>query len=149
MIGRQELRYDTSQIPGGTFYDSYAHAQTLVGEMPIVRVSLVLDGGWAGDQVINPVCGVRVNDNTFVPQNGGATETCDLPPATIKITKLPDSVANPVSIQPADDDSQFRIVDCKYIYNLFTGSLSGPGRYKVEVVINGIPVEGAAYFDMR
>ena len=28
-----DLRYDTSQIPGGTFYDSYAHAQTLMGNL--------------------------------------------------------------------------------------------------------------------
>jgi hypothetical protein len=44
---------------------------------------------------------------------------------------------------------QFRIVDCKYMYNLATSSLSGPGRYKVEAVINGSPVAVRAYFDLK
>jgi hypothetical protein len=152
MINRPELRYDTSQIAGGTFYDSYAHALTLVGSMPIVRASLVLDGGWAGDQVINPVVNAAVNDNIFVPLSGGG-QTCDLPPATIQITQISGSatepVNEPISIQPVDSDSQFRVVDCKYMYNLATASLPGTGRYKVEVVIDGNPAAGAAFFDLR
>src|SRR4026208_1160625 len=36
MIGLSDLRYDTSQV-GGTFYDTYAHAVELVGNMPIIR----------------------------------------------------------------------------------------------------------------
>jgi hypothetical protein len=58
-------------------------------------------------------------------------------------------VNEPISIQPNDDNSQFRIVDCKYMYNLATSSLSGPGGYKVEVMINGNPVAGPALFDLR
>ncbi len=50
MISMTDLRYDTSQYPGGTFYDNYAHAKALVGTSPIIRVSLVLDAGWDGDQ---------------------------------------------------------------------------------------------------
>jgi len=47
------LRYDTSQV-GGTFYDSYANAQTLVGTLNALRASLVIDSGWfAGDQTLN------------------------------------------------------------------------------------------------
>ena len=34
---QSDLRYDTSQYPGGTFYDSYAHALTLIGNTPIIR----------------------------------------------------------------------------------------------------------------
>jgi hypothetical protein len=152
MIGQSDLRYDLSQV-GGSFYGSYVQAQALVGNLPVIRVSLVLDGGWAGDQVINPLGNVSVNGNAFVPENGTPTETCDLPPAEIQITKVlgaPEGPVNePISIQPGKDDSDFRIVDCKYMYNLATSSLSGPGRYKVETVIDGIPVGGAAFFDLR
>lgn len=151
MINLLDLRYDTSQV-GGTFYDTYAGAIALVGGMPIVRASLVLDSGWGGDQVLT-LTSATVNSNTFVPSTSGGAQTCDLPPATIQITKVsgsPTGVVNvPVSIQPTDDNLQFRIVDCKYMYNLATSSLSGPGGYKVEVMINGTPASGAAFFDLR
>ena len=151
MISFTDLRYDTSQV-GGTFYDTYAQALSLVGNMPIIRVSLVLDGGGGGDQVLSP-SNVTVNTNTFVPAAGGVTPTCDLPPATIQITKTSGSpsggVNEPLTVQPGDDNSQFRIVDCKYMYNLATASLSGPGTYRVEVVIDGTPAAGAATFDLR
>jgi len=42
-----------------------------------------------------------------------------------------------------------RIVDCKYLYNLATSSLSGTGKYKVEVVIDGQAVDGATYFSIK
>jgi hypothetical protein len=152
MIAQSDLRYDTSQIPGGTFYDSYAHAQTLVGTLPITAATLVLDGGWAGDQALTP-SNVTVNSNTFVPPSGGSLPTCTLPPATIQIIKLSGSTTGPVNepltIQPADNNSQFRIAGCAYMYNLDTSSLSGAGRYEVDVVIGGTPVAGAAFFDLR
>ena len=67
-----------------------------------------------------------------------------------KISRTPTGPVNDtLSIQPTDDDGYFRIVDCKYMYNLATSSLSGPGRYRVEVVIDGSPVPGAAEFDLR
>ncbi len=151
---RGRLRYDTSQYAGGTFYDTYAHAQTLVGTTPITRASLVLDSGWAGDQQLT-LGSAAVNDNTFTPSSPTMpTKTCKLPAADIKVTKVsgtpPLGVVNePISIQPADTNGQFRIVDCKYMYNLATSSLSGTGQYKVEVVINGTPASGAAYFSLK
>jgi hypothetical protein len=49
--------------------------------------------------------------------------------AKIEIDKTDGSptgaVNEPVSIQPKDTDGFFRIVDCKYMYNLATSSLSG------------------------
>lgn len=153
MINQSDLRYDTSQLAGGTFYDTYAHALAMLGSTPIIRASLVLDSGWAGDQVINPVQNVTVNTNTFTLASGDATPTCDLPLATIQITKTSGSpsglVNEPLTIQPADNNSQFRILDCKYMYNLDASSLSGAGTYKVEAVINGAPVAGPAIFDLR
>ena len=151
MINLADLRYDTSQV-GGTFYDNYAGAMTLVGGMAVIRASLVLDSGWAGDQVVT-LTSATVNSNTFVPSTGSGTATCDLPAATIQITKVSGSssgiVNEPVSIQPNDENLNFRVVDCKYMYNLATSSLSGPGGYKVEVMINGSPAAGPAFFDLR
>jgi hypothetical protein len=148
-------RFDLTQY-GGPFYGTYSDALTAIGSLPITRVSLVLDSGWQnaplGDQVINPIVNPTVNDNTFVPLSG-SSQTCNLPPATIQVTQLSGSptgpVNEPLTIQPADNDSQFRVVDCKYMYNLATTSLPGTGRYKVEVVIGGTPAAGAAYFDLR
>ena len=153
LIGQPDLRYDTSQLPGGTFYDSYAHAQTLVGTTNITRASLVLDSGWAGDQRVT-LSSATVNGDTFAPAAATATATtCNLPPATIKVTKLSGlsagAVNEPVSIQPTDNDGGFRIVDCKYMYNLATSSLSGPGRYRVAAGIGGSPASGPAEFELR
>ena len=151
MIGLPDLRYDTSQV-GGTFYDGFAGAQTLVGEANIRRVSLVVDSGWAGDQRIN-LGDATVNGNTFVPSSGQPAPTCDLPAASILINKLSGTgsgtVNEPISIQPADNNGLFRSVDCKLMYNLATSSLSGPGRYEVKAVIGGTPAGGAALFDLR
>jgi hypothetical protein len=151
MISLSDLRFDTSQV-GGTFYDDYTGALSLVGNMPIVRASLVLDGGGGGDQVLT-LTSATVNDNTWLPASGPPTATCDLPPATIQVTKLigsPSGAVNePLSIQPFDDDLNFRVVDCKYMYNLATGSLYEVGRYQVEAVISGVPVATAALFDLR
>jgi hypothetical protein len=154
LIGLSDLRYDTTQYSGGTFYDTYAHAQALVGNTPVIRASLVLDAGWAGDQRLT-LSSATVNDNTFTPQAGSPlAKTCDLPTnAAIRVTKIagatPGVVNEPVSIQPGDDNGIFRVVDCKLMYNLATSSLSGPGRYRVEAIVNGTPAANPAEFDLR
>ena len=71
MIGLQDLRYDTSQYTGGTFYDTYAHALELMGNLPITRVSLMLDGGWGGDQrltLTSAKVATEAYTETFTPQ---------------------------------------------------------------------------------
>jgi hypothetical protein len=45
LLDDEDLRVDTTQV-GGTFYDTWANAQTLVGNEEITSLSLVLDGGW-------------------------------------------------------------------------------------------------------
>ena len=46
MVGLSDLRYDTSQNPGGNVLDTYAHALEVIDrDTPVTRVSLVLDGG--------------------------------------------------------------------------------------------------------
>jgi hypothetical protein len=151
MIGQPDLRYDTTQV-GGTFYDTYENAQLLVGGLTVIRASLVVDSGWVSDQRLT-VSNVTVNGNTFVPLSGPAVPTCDLPSASIQINKLSGTgagtVNEPLSIQPADNNGLFRQVDCKYMYNLATSSLSGPGRYEVKAVIGGNTAAGSALFDLR
>jgi len=160
MIGLADLRYDTSQYAGGTFYDTYAHAQTLVGgTTPVTRVSLVIESGWQyapnGDQRLN-VSNTTVNDNVyqFVSSAGGSfNSTCTLPPAAIKLTKLdptPDGNINEDTVYsgPTDGGNAFRVVDCKYQYNLSIPSLKGSGTYQVEIQIDGITV-GQAKFDLK
>ena len=153
MIDTGALRYDTTNL-GGTFYDTYANAKTLIGSDTIVKASLVLDSGWGGDQRLT-LNSATVNDNKFTPRPASAlSPTCDLPPAKIRVTKLSGdgagTVNEPTTIQPNDNNGDFRVVDCKYMYNLATSSLSGPGRYQVEAIVDGsTPATGAATFDVR
>ncbi len=150
MIGQPDLRYDTSQV-GGMFYDNYAHALTLVGTLPVVGAALVLDSAFLGDQKLN-FSNVMVNDNTFVPLSGPPAQTCSLPPAMIQVTKISPAtmaVSEVASIQPFDNDSVFRVVDCKYMYNLDVRSLTGAGTYKVEAVLGSSAALGPAYFSLR
>ena len=41
------LFVDTSQLPGGTFYDTWASALISTGPNPVTGIQLVADGGWA------------------------------------------------------------------------------------------------------
>jgi hypothetical protein len=49
LITSTDPRFDTSKFPGGTFYDTYAHAKTLLGSMAIDEIRFVADGGWSFD----------------------------------------------------------------------------------------------------
>ena len=151
MIGMADLRYDLTQY-GGPFYGSYAQAQALVGNLPILRASLVLDAGWGGDQRLT-LTSATVNTNTFTPQPPTPpTPTCPTSQALIGITKVsmsPTGVVNePETIQPQDNNGVFRIVDCKYMYNLATGSLMGAGTYNVSATI-GSTTFPVASFDLK
>lgn len=50
LLTTSDLRVDTSQLAGGTFYDTWAHAVSLVGSSPVTGLSLVVDGGWLAPQ---------------------------------------------------------------------------------------------------
>jgi len=149
MIGMADLRYDTSQYPGGTFYDTYAHTLSLLGTTPIIAVSLILDSGWGGDQVVT-LTSATVNTDTFTPQPPTPpTPVCPTSVAYFGITKVGAAPAGPVNeamtIQPQDNDMIFRIVDCKYMYNLATSSLTGTGDYNVFATIDGNTFPVAAF----
>jgi hypothetical protein len=154
------LRFDTTQF-NGIFYNDYAGAVVAAGGYRVWRASLVLDSGWqdapGGDQRLAPGTTATVEDNTrqFISAAGSdLTSTCDLPtPATIRVTfgdPQPDGVVNEtVTTYPSDSTSLFRVIDCKYQYNLSIPSLtSGPGTYKVEILINSAVV-GTAQFDLK
>lgn len=81
----------------------------------------------------------------------GGVATCNLPPATISVTRTAGGVIGPIDESDyngsADNGSNFRIDSCEYVYNLSTGAL-GPGTYRVDVIINS-QVVGSAVFGLR
>jgi hypothetical protein len=144
----------------GPVYTTYADAvaSTNGGTDIVTGVQLTLDSGWGGDQrltLTSATFATAVFTDTFVPAPASAfSPVCPTQEATIKITKTdavsPEPVNEPISIQPNDNNGIFRIVDCKYMYNLATSSLSGVGTYKVYAVINGVPVTtNPAVFDLK
>jgi len=155
LIGLSDLRYDTTQV-GGTFYDTYAHAQALIGNTPIIRVSLVLDSGWQADQIVtltSATVATGTFSDTFIPGPvTPRTPICPTSQALIGITKVSTSptgdVNEPMTIQPQDNDGIYRIVDCKYMYNLATSSLMGAGTYDVYATIDGTTFH-VATFDLK
>jgi len=70
--------------------------------------------------------------------NGAAT--CQLPPATISLTRNGSTVVKLSS-------SNFKISNCQYVYNLTTSSL-GAGNYRVNILIGGVVV-GSATFTLK
>jgi Concanavalin A-like lectin/glucanases superfamily len=81
----------------------------------------------------------------------GGVATCDLPPATIAVTRTGGGVIGQVNESTytgsADSGSSFRIDSCRYIYNLNSRAL-GVGIYRVDILING-QVVGSATFELR
>ena len=81
--------------------------------------------------------------------NGMAT--CNLPPATIVVTRTAGEVIGSVDEDlysgPADNGSNFRIANCQYAYNL-SASAMGVGTYRVDIMINSQAV-GSASFALR
>jgi hypothetical protein len=149
------LRVDTGQV-GGTFYDTWAHALELVGSQPVNRASLVLDGGWGGDQILN-LSSAEVNGNSHAFVAGSSTTQTNAAPAYITLTRLGPADGDPVdenlitSVQ-GDTGKQYRQVDGMYMYNLDLKALNlGSGQYRVFISVNhqGAPDNGFADFTLR
>ena len=81
----------------------------------------------------------------------GGVATCDLPPATIAVTRTAGGVIGQVNESDysgnADTGSNFRIGSCQYVYNLNARAL-GVGTYRVDVLIDG-QVVGSATFGLN
>jgi len=86
----------------------------------------------------------------FTLTSGGAA-TCQLPAATITVTRASGQGAGTVDesvfSSAADAGSSFRVSDCQYVYNLAASSL-GVGSYRVGIVIGGAEV-GSATFALK
>ncbi len=169
LIGSSDARFDLSQV-GGPWYGTYADALAIMGGTNVLRASLVLDGGWAnGDQVVD-LTGASADGNSWEPLPEGETTTvdsdtttpfagtCDLPQAELRWSKndpVPSGAVNEAqSIQPGDSGDYYRIVDCKYIYNLDVSSLdpdlsTRAGTYRVWVHLGGQNIPDPAKFDLR
>ena len=65
--------FDTSQLAGGTFYDTYSNALALAGPVKVLGIDLVVDGGWTnpgrGQDIL--VNNVMVNNFTLNISGGG------------------------------------------------------------------------------
>jgi hypothetical protein len=77
--------------------------------------------------------------------------TCDLPPATIAVTRTAGGVIGEINesvySSQADSGSNFRTLECQYHYNLNSSAL-GVGTYRVDILING-QVVGSAIFQLK
>jgi hypothetical protein len=62
---------DTSQLPGGTFYDTFAAADLKYGSDAVTGIQLVTDAGWMfGTQTVL-VDNVRINGKTYTFEGHG------------------------------------------------------------------------------
>jgi len=158
MIGMPDLRYDSTQL-GGPWYGSYDQALAIAGGFNVWRASLGIDSGWVSRQEMT-LGSATVNDRTFTPLPAQAlAPTCDLPQAEIKVTKKdpnsgPEINETVDSVQNKDTGVYFRIVDCKYIYNLDVSTIdpnlsTRAGTYYVAAKIGGAVVGDRAQFDLR
>lgn len=144
---QQDARYELNGVTSPAEYVPWA---TILSEKPNVTVksvTLVLDGGWGGDQVLTPGYPMNVtvgtsngNTATFVPAASTPVATCPTQTATIQVSKLGSggsySIDESVNSTTPDQGTTFRTVGCKYMYNL-SGKSLGAGQYKVDVLING------------
>jgi len=77
--------------------------------------------------------------------------TCDLPPATIAVTRTAGGVIGEINesvySSQADSGSNFRVLECQYHYNLNSSAI-GVGTYRVDILIEG-QVVGSATFQLR
>ena len=81
----------------------------------------------------------------------GGVATCDLPPATIAVTRTAGGTTGQIDESvysgSADTGSNFRISNCQYIYNLSASAL-GVGTYRVDIKINN-QVVGSGIFQLK
>jgi hypothetical protein len=140
---------------------TYSEAVSQLGTLPVLGMNLALDSGYAagGDQIVAlssasvGVGGASPYTEKFTPAaSTPTTSVCPTQQARISITKTDGTptgdVNEPLTIQPQDNNGIFRIVDCKYMYNLATSSLSGAGTYTVKATI-GSTTFTVGTFDLK
>jgi hypothetical protein len=136
----------------GSGHDRVAHGRIDIGAFEIVIPSYagqvqppINADGSSNFNVRRGVVPVRFNLTL------GGVATCDLPPATIAVTRTAGGVIGEVNESVyggnADTGSNFRIDSCQYIYNLNSRAL-GAGTYRVDILIDG-QVVGSAVFALN
>ena len=133
----------------GSGYERVAHGRIDIGAFEIVIPS------YAG-QVQPPINADE--SSTFNVRRGvvpvrfnltlGGVATCDLPSATIAVTRTAGGVIGQANESDysgnADTGSNFRIDSCQYVYNVNARAL-GVGTYRVDILINGQVVGNAVF----
>src|SRR5262245_8661521 len=133
----------------GSDYDRVAHGRIDIGAFEIVIPS------YAG-QIQPPIN--ADGSSTFNVRRGvvpvrfnltlGGVATCDLPLATIAVTRTAGGVIGEVNESVysgnADSGSNFRIDSCQYVYNLDARAL-GVGTYRVDILIGGQVIGNAVF----
>ena len=136
----------------GSGHDRVAHGRIDIGAFEIVIPSYagqvqapINADGSSNFNVRRGVVPVRFNLTL------GGVATCDLPPATIAVTRTAGGVIGQINESDysgsADSGSNFRIGSCQYVYNLNARAL-GIGTYRVDILING-QVVGSATFGLN
>jgi probable HAF family extracellular repeat protein len=137
---------DNGQITGVGTVNGEARAFLLTPVTPQAQIQPPIDAD--GSSVFSAKRGVIPIKFTLALDG---TPTCQLPPATIAITRLTGNtvgaVDESVHLAAADNGQDFRVSDCQYQYNLAASSL-GPGHYRVEIAIDGIVI-GRAEFSLN
>jgi hypothetical protein len=149
LLARDDNRVDLSQV-GGTFYDNRQHMARLVGDEPVLGVSLVVDSYWFQGADVLDLHSAQVTTSTGIastftmPEPTSSVRQTNEPPAFLKIERYNDGnyteVANEaLSSAQGDEGEQFRQVDGKYLYNLYNlkADKLGPGDFRVQIVIGG------------
>jgi hypothetical protein len=141
LIGSPDLRFDTSQLPGGTFYDSYAHTNAAYGSAKVTDISLVADGGWAvgGNQdvwVDDPVANGRELNTRF-----GAATRATLPPDRHNVYSLKSDGSTPFSGIAYSQTRRLPFGGLSTLqtdYDVQTGGcFGGSPRFQIDVDTNG------------
>lgn len=71
------LPVDTSQLPGGTFYDTWTHALLAYGSLAVTGIQVVTDGGWSiGTTQTVLVDNVQINNMIFTFEAAPTKESC-------------------------------------------------------------------------
>jgi hypothetical protein len=152
MVSLTDQRTDTSQLPGGTFYDTWSHARATWGSEPVQDIGLVVDGGFGGDQQVSlqdATIGTDITSTSTYTQgivsSGGGPQTCatdTTDPMWISLTKISGNApAAPVDESTitgtqGDTGGQFRVVSGFYMYNLPMTQLDPTAQYQVGISPN-------------
>lgn len=77
LIESADLIFDTSQLAGGAFYDSYSNALALAGPVKVSGIDLVVDGGWTNPGPGQDILVNNVMVNNYTLNTSGSEGLCE------------------------------------------------------------------------